>query len=123
MARQILTLNEPDSGGIADPTAQTIVPADDAAFANDGDVLLRVLNNAGSSFDITFVIPGYVDEDAGIEKTDNIVSIGTGMTRWFFGFDQTTYNQADDPDNLGPENLVYINVPTSSDFRITAFQT
>lgn len=122
MARQVLTLNEPDTGGIVDPTAQTILPADDAYFANDGNVTLRVLNNAGTSFDITFVIPGFVDEAAGIVKSDNVVSIAAGATHFFHGFDSTTYNQEDDPDALGLENAVYIDVPTSSDFRITAFQ-
>ena len=64
-------------------------------FANDGNTFVIVTNGSGSSINVTFTVVNgtFTSKQTGIlTKSDNVVAVGAGATRYIGPFPTGVYN-------------------------------
>jgi len=90
MARTALTVTQVTRAGVALPAAAA--NADGHSVANDGSVILHIVNGGGAPITVTIVTPGTVD---GLAIADREVIVAASANRLIGPFPREHYNQAD----------------------------
>lgn len=94
MPRVELTLNTVTIAGLAEPTGQSVVAADDAMGVNDGRTVIRVTNNSGATANLVFETPiTHAVGGQSLAIADFTDALPTATTRWYGPLPSGSFNQ------------------------------
>ena len=96
MARLVLVVKTVARAGVDIGSGQSVLLADGAEVANDGDTRFKVVNTTGGAITITFITPVTHGESPALAVADHAVSVIASATRWFGPFPAGTYNEPSD---------------------------
>lgn len=116
MARLDLTVHDVIRAGTDIGAGQGIVAANDAMFANDGKVILKVVNANGGAQTFDVITPGTIGADS-LAIADLTVSIAGSTTEYCGPWPTGIYNQPSGAD----AGKVHLDT-ASSDLTMTAIR-
>jgi len=93
MARTALAVQQIVRAGL-DPDLTEAANSGGESIPNNGDVFVYISNGGGGSINVTFLIPGTIDQQ-GIANTGRVVAVGAGIDMWCGPFPTSQYNQSD----------------------------